>query len=178
MKPFYWTARVYWEDTDGGGIVYYANYLKYLERARTEWLRSYGFSQQRLAREPGIVFTVVNLAVDYKRPARLDDELLITCEASAVRAASIRFSQRVYLGTAGEDNLLVTADVRVGCLDAQTMRPTRMPDLLIDALGAIASGPVSTAGPATQGAKVAPFAAEPKLMSAKAPQATFANEQE
>jgi acyl-CoA thioester hydrolase len=168
VKPFCWTARVYWEDTDGGGIVYYANYLKYLERARTEWLRSHGFSQQRLAREPGIVFTVVNLTVDYKRPARLDDELLITCDASAVRAASIRFSQRVYLGTAGDDNLLVTADVRVGCLDAQTMRPTRMPDLLIDALGR----PVDTTDPGARAAKVTPFAAGPKLMSEEAPQAT------
>jgi acyl-CoA thioester hydrolase len=63
---------VYWEDTDGGGIVYYANYLRYLERARTEWLRSLGFSQQQLARDPGIVFTVVSLNIDYRRPAKLD----------------------------------------------------------------------------------------------------------
>jgi len=84
VNVFSWPARVYWEDTDGGGIVYYANYLRYLERARTEWLRSLGFSQQQLARDPGIVFAVVSLNIEYRRPAKLDDELLVTCEPSVV----------------------------------------------------------------------------------------------
>ena len=78
MSAFSWPARVYWEDTDGGGIVYYANYLRFLERARTEWLRAHGHSQRDLAREAGILFTVVSLRVDYRAPARLDDELQIT----------------------------------------------------------------------------------------------------
>jgi acyl-CoA thioester hydrolase len=137
--PFTWKARVYWEDTDGGGIVYYANYLKFLERARTEWLRSFGFSQDQLAREEGFVFTVVNLTVDYKRPAKLDDELHITCVAHTCRAASIRFAQRVYRGPIVMDdpaaeNLLVEAQVRVGCVDCQGMRPRRMPDFLLNVL--------------------------------------------
>jgi acyl-CoA thioester hydrolase len=130
---------VYWEDTDGGGIVYYANYLKFLERARTEWLRSFGFSQDQLARDEGFVFTVVNLTVDYKRPARLDDELFITCVPQTTRAASIRFAQRVYRGevvadTPTAENLLIEAEVRVACVDAQTMRPRRMPDFMLNIL--------------------------------------------
>ncbi len=71
---------MYWEDTDAGGIVYYGNYLRFLERARTEWLRSLGFSQLELSEEPGILFAVVSLNIEYRRPARLDDELVITCE--------------------------------------------------------------------------------------------------
>jgi acyl-CoA thioester hydrolase len=133
VSVFSWHARVYWEDTDGGGIVYYANYLRFLERARTEWLRSLGYSQKALAREPGIVFTVVSLNVDYRRPARLDDELSITCEPHAEGAASMRFAQHIYRGErdvpAGE-RLLVEANVRVACVDARTLRPKRLPDFL------------------------------------------------
>ena len=94
MRQFSWPARVYWEDTDGGAIVYYANYLRYLERARTEWLRALGHSQQELAREPGILFTVVSLQVDYRAPARLDDELDIGCAPQAEGPASLRFLQK------------------------------------------------------------------------------------
>ena len=135
MRPFRWASRVYWEDTDGGGIVYYANYLRFLERARTEWLRSLGFSQRALAEEPGIVFTVVSLNIEYRRPARLDDELLTTCEAQVEGAATLRFAQRIYRGAAqanepGTDGLLVEASVRVACVDARTLRPKRLPDFL------------------------------------------------
>ncbi len=80
MSPFVWQARVYWEDTDAGGIVYYANYLRFLERARTEWLRARGISQLALASDPGVVFSVVALEARYRRPARLDDLLSISCE--------------------------------------------------------------------------------------------------
>jgi len=114
-------------------VVYHANYLRYFERARTEWLRSLGYSQLTLAREPGIVFTVVSLTVDYRRPARLDDELTITCEPQAEGAATLRFAQRIYRGEqeapAGE-RLLVEANVRVACVDARTLRPKRLPDFL------------------------------------------------
>ena len=137
MSVFSWPARVYWEDTDGGGMVYYANYLRFLERTRTEWLRSLGHSQQTLAREPGILFTVVSLTVDYRRPARLDDELTITCEPQAEGAATLRFAQRVYRrepeAPAGE-RLLVEANVRVACVDARTLRPKRLPDFLLSVL--------------------------------------------
>lgn len=140
---FCWPARVYWEDTDGGGIVYYANYLRFLERARTEWLRSLGYSQQALAREPGIVFAVVSLSVEYRKPARLDDELVITCEPSPEGAVTLRFAQRIYRtqsdaagaprdpGEQGRRALLVEADVRVACVDAATLRPKRLPEFLV-----------------------------------------------
>jgi acyl-CoA thioester hydrolase len=137
MSPFRWASRVYWEDTDGGGIVYYANYLRYLERARTEWLRSLGYSQRALAEEPGIVFAVVSLNIEYRKPAKLDDELVITCEPELEGAATIVFAQRIYrretlapehLTAAG---LLVEARARVACLDARTLRPKRLPEFLI-----------------------------------------------
>ncbi|MDB6090480.1 MAG: tol-pal system-associated acyl-CoA thioesterase, partial [Gammaproteobacteria bacterium] len=126
-----------WEDTDGGGIVYYANYLRFLERARTEWLRSLGFSQHELARAPGIVFAVANLTIEYRSPARLDDELIITCEPQAERATAIRFAQRISrrAGNASTHaTLLVEANVRVVCVDARTLRPKRLPDFLMGAL--------------------------------------------
>ena len=139
MSPFRWESRVYWEDTDGGGIVYYANYLRFLERARTEWLRSLGYSQRALAEEPGIVFAVVSLNIEYRKPAKLDDELLITCEPKVEGAATIVFAQRIYraedgapLKSAGPDRLLVEASARVACLDARTLRPKRLPAFLAD----------------------------------------------
>jgi acyl-CoA thioester hydrolase len=134
VSVFCWPARVYWEDTDGGGIVYYANYLRFLERARTEWLRSLGYSQQALAQEPGIVFTVVSLTVEYRRPARLDDELAITCKAHADRAATMRFEQAIFRGQAGEGPPILTAEVLVCCVDANTLKPRRLPEPLINVL--------------------------------------------
>ncbi len=150
MSGFAWPARVYWEDTDGGGVVYYANYLRFLERARTEWLRSLGFSQQALAQDPGIVFTVMSLAINYRRPARLDDVLRITCDFRAASAASMSFGQRIYReasqspgqhldreasqAPAAADNLLAEADIRIACVDAHTFRPTRIPAHLVSAL--------------------------------------------
>jgi acyl-CoA thioester hydrolase len=137
---FSWPARVYWEDTDGGGIVYYANYLRFLERARTEWLRAHGHSQQELARGTGLLFTVVSLRIDYRAPARLDDELTITCEPQPEGAASLRFLQRIYRGGAAAagraHTLLVEANVRVACIDARTLRPKRLPEFLTAALAA------------------------------------------
>jgi len=143
VSGFSWPARVYWEDTDGGAIVYYANYLRYLERARTEWLRARGHSQQELARDPGILFTVISLSVDYRAPARLDDELQITCEPALEGAASLRFAQRIYRsGAARRAELLVEAQVRVACVDAATLRPRRLPQFLREAVAteAIADG--------------------------------------
>ena len=142
MSVFRWPARVYWEDTDGGGIVYYANYLRFLERARSEWLRARGHSQLQLARDRGVVFTVVSLAVDYRAPARLDDELEITCEPRSDGAASLRFAQRIYRTPASgrAPQLLLEASVRVACVDVRTMRPQRLPEFLAGALAAEAPG--------------------------------------
>jgi acyl-CoA thioester hydrolase len=136
VSAFSWPARVYWEDTDGGGIVYYANYLRFLERARTEWLRSLGYSQQALARDPGIVFAVVSLSVEYRKPARLDDELVITCEPNPEGAVTLRFAQQIYRDdldgiTDRRRALLLEADVRVACVDAATLRPKRLPEFLL-----------------------------------------------
>ena len=124
MSGFSWPVRVYWEDTDGGGIVYYANYLRFLERARTEWLRARGQSQSELARTAGILFAVVHLELSYLSPARLDDELAVSVEVAPEGRASLRFDQRISRGA----KTLVEASARVACLDAKTLRPRRLPD--------------------------------------------------
>lgn len=143
--PFCWPARVYWEDTDGGGVVYYANYLKFLERARTEWLRSLGFIQTELAKDPGILFVVASVHIDYRRPARLDDALIITCNYAPDGAACMRFDQRVLRN----DEVLVEASVRVACLDAANFRPKRIPAAIVSAMTAAAAA----AAPFPQAAK-------------------------
>jgi acyl-CoA thioester hydrolase len=143
VSVFSWPARVYWEDTDGGAVVYYANYLRFLERSRTEWLRARGHSQQELARAPGILFTVVSIQVDYRAPARLDDQLEITCEPKREGAASLRFAQRIYRATRGglpPEAPLVEASVRVACVDARSLRPKRLPQFLLDAVAAETAG--------------------------------------
>jgi tol-pal system-associated acyl-CoA thioesterase len=127
---------VYWEDTDGGGIVYYANYLKFLERARSEWLRTRGLSQRALASDPGIVFSVVALEAQYLRPARLDDLLAIGCEPALNGGASLAFEQNIWRdSTAGE--LLLRATVRIACLDAQSLKPKRLPEVIVRELRTI-----------------------------------------
>ena len=135
MSAFTWQARVYWEDTDAGGIVYYANYLRFLERARSEWLRSRGISQRALAVEPGVVFSVVELQARYHQPARLEDVLLVGCEPSREGGASLAFSQRIWREAAGgEPILLLSATVRVACVDARSMKPRRLPAVIAQEL--------------------------------------------
>jgi tol-pal system-associated acyl-CoA thioesterase len=126
MTPFVWRARVYWEDTDGGGVVYYANYLKFMERARTEWLRAMGHSQSELAHQYGYVFAVAEVKLNYRKPARLDDELLITCVPVPEGRVSIRFQQTISRG----DVVLAEGEVRVACVDAKTFRPRSLPDFI------------------------------------------------
>ena len=135
MNPFVWQARVYWEDTDAGGIVYYANYLRFLERARSEWLRARGVSQLALASDPGLVFSVIALEVRYRRPARLDDLLSISCEPDWQGGATVVFAQRIWRAPVDE-GLLVTASVRVACLDADTLKPRRLPPVIVRELSA------------------------------------------
>ena len=130
MSDFVWTARVYWEDTDGGGIVYYANYLKFLERARTEWLRLRGHVQTELAVDPGILFTVTEVNIRYRRPARLDDLLVISCEPQRDGAATMLFRQEVHRG-AVEGELLAEATTRVACVGAANLRPRRLPPAIV-----------------------------------------------
>ena len=120
---FTWTVRVYYEDTDAGGIVYYANYLKFFERARTEWLRSLGIHQQTLLDEESAVFVVRSAAVEYLSSARQDDEITLKLSVEKLGRASVQFAQQAWRG----ETLLSTADVKVGCVDAQTMRPRSLP---------------------------------------------------
>jgi acyl-CoA thioester hydrolase len=129
LNQFVWQSRVYWEDTDAGGIVYYANYLRFLERARTEWLRARGFSQRALAADPGVLFSVVALEAQYHRSARLDDLMLISCEPRQQGGASIAFGQRIWRERV-DGELLLTASVRVVCLDAHRLKPRRLPDVI------------------------------------------------
>ncbi len=128
--PFAWPARIYWEDTDAGGVVYYANYLKFLERARTEWLRSIGIEQGRLASEAGLVFAVVRVEADYRRPARYDDLLQVTCSVAGHTRTSVTFAQQVFRGEV-DGELLLSGTIRVACLDAATFRPRPIPDFLL-----------------------------------------------
>lgn len=125
MPPvFTWTVRVYYEDTDAGGIVFYANYLKFFERARTEWLRASGVAQQDLLRDHGCIFVVKHTSVDYHAPARLDDVLKLTLSIEKLGRASVSFVQQARCG----DTLLTSAHVKVGCVDAASLRPTPLPD--------------------------------------------------
>jgi tol-pal system-associated acyl-CoA thioesterase len=134
---FLWQARVYWEDTDAGGIVYYANYLKFLERARSEWLRARGISQRALALDPGVVFSVVSLEAQYRRPARLEDEITISCEPALNGGASLAFGQHIWRGGV-EGELLLHATVRVACLDVHSLKPRRLPAVVVNELRTIA----------------------------------------
>jgi acyl-CoA thioester hydrolase len=127
-EEFSWRTRVYWEDTDGGGVVYYANYLKFMERARTEWLRSLGHSQHEIAQKFGFVFAVAEAHVNYRKPARLDDELSVSCVPVPEGRVSIRFKQiisRVEQGRAA--TVLADGEVRVVCVDAESFRPRALP---------------------------------------------------
>jgi acyl-CoA thioester hydrolase len=126
-------VRVYWADTDGGGVVYHSNYLDYCERARTEWLRSRGFSQLRLAGEEGVLFTVSRLEIEFRRPARLDDLLTVRSRADLSGGASIAFSQEVWRDEPVPE-LLATVQVRVACVDAASFRPRRFPASLREGL--------------------------------------------
>lgn len=121
---FNWTVRVYYEDTDAGGIVYYANYLKFFERARTEWLRGAGIGQQILLEEHGAMFVVKSATLDYHAPAKLDDVLELTLSIEKLGRASVQFLQEARCGGA----LLTSARVKVGCVDSATLRPRALPD--------------------------------------------------
>jgi acyl-CoA thioester hydrolase len=131
MKPFFWPVRVYYEDTDSGGVVYYANYLKFFERARTEWLRSFGLNQDKLAQEEGLIFVVRRALLDFARPARLDDMLEVTVEPLKLARVYVELAQEVRRGA----ELLARAEVRVACLDKIGFKPVVMPQVLRSILG-------------------------------------------
>lgn len=139
LPTFYWPVRAYYEDTDASGVVYHAVYLKYFERARTEWLRAMGFSQHGLRERLDVVFTVANLEVDYLRPARLDDDLDVTVVVAEMRRASLHFRQE--LARKGErDAPLARALVRVGCVDVGSFRPCALPVEFVEHVEKLVAG--------------------------------------
>jgi len=131
LSTFSWPVRVYYEDTDLGGVVYYANYLKFMERARTEWLRALGFEQTALVRDHGAVFVVSSLAIDYLKPAAFNDELTATVELEKLGAVQITLKQRIARGAES----LATASVRIACVNTATFRPVRIPAPVIAGIG-------------------------------------------
>jgi len=122
--------RVYWEDTDAGGIVFYANYLKFFERARTEWLRSLEIGQHALREKTGGMFVVSETTVKYHRPAKLDDQLRVTATLAESGRASLVIAQQAWLG----DTLLCEGTIRIGWVDATTMKPARIPSSVLERL--------------------------------------------
>jgi len=125
-------VRVYWEDTDAGGIVFYANYLKFFERARTEWLRSLGLEQSVLRESTGGFFVVSETSVRYLQPARLDDELLVTARLEAGGRASLIIAQQATMRRDGA--LLCEGTIRIGWVDSERLRPARIPPVILEAL--------------------------------------------
>jgi acyl-CoA thioester hydrolase len=123
------TYSVYWEDTDAGGVVYYANYLKFMERCRTEWLRALKVDQQQLIKQRNLQFVVANVVVDFLRPAVLHDEILVTAQLQRLGGATIEFKQTILRGA----EQLIDSSVRVACLDSGTLKPRAIPkDLFLE----------------------------------------------
>jgi acyl-CoA thioester hydrolase len=129
-QKFIWPVRVYYEDTDAGGVVFHANYLKFFERARTEMLRAIGYEQDELIATKGIIFAVRSVQVDYLSPARFNEQLQVSTEVSLTKKASLTFEQVITRG----DNVLCKGIIRVACLDAQGMRPKAIPEKLLEQL--------------------------------------------
>lgn len=130
LKPaFSWTVRVYWEDTDAGGVVYHASFVRFLERARSEWLRSLGISQGLLRSQSGIIFAVHRIEMDFLKPAQLDDVLHVSVRLVAARGASFTVVQE--LRRESETQVRVAAQVRIACLDAERFRPRPLPPFIL-----------------------------------------------
>ena len=128
-SPYTHSVRVYWEDTDAGGVVYYANYLKFMERARTEWLRSLGFDQQALREAHGVVFVVRRVEIDYLAPARLDDLLVVTTRRTEMTHTCLTVAQEIVA-----DHPLTRARVEVVCIDPVRFKPVKIPGPLLEKL--------------------------------------------
>jgi len=129
---FTWNVRVYYEDTDAGGVVFYANYLKFFERARTEWLRAAGIGQQLLTESHRVMFVVKSTAVDYHAPAKLDDELKLTVVVERLGRASVEFVQEAWRVNGNEKKLLASGKIRVGCVHTDSFRPAPIPNEVLD----------------------------------------------
>jgi acyl-CoA thioester hydrolase len=128
------SLRIYWEDTDAGGVVFYANYLKFFERARTEWLRAMGFAQEELRHQTGAIFIVSQTTVRYLRPARLDDLLAVTVQVEHAGRAQMTIAQQAWRQMPQGEELLADGTIRIACVDAGTFRPQRIPMAIADAV--------------------------------------------
>jgi len=133
QPQFSWPTRVYWEDTDAGGVVYHARYVAFMERARTEWMRALGYGQERTRQDHGLVFAVRSMRIDFLKPARLDDALAVAVVLRQCRRASMVFEQRIVR----DDELLLTAEVRIAALDADTFRPRGLEEALYERMKAL-----------------------------------------
>jgi acyl-CoA thioester hydrolase len=127
---FSWPVRVYWEDTDAGGVVYYANYLKFMERARSEWLRAFGFEQDVLRDQAGVVFVVRRVEIDYRAPARFNDALDVSVSLHEAGRASLVVKQELMRGA----HCLAEAVITLACVDAANFKPVKMPATILQAL--------------------------------------------
>jgi len=131
---FNWPVRVYYEDTDSGGVVYYANYLKYMERARTEFLRQLGFEQDQLIEQQNIIFAVRSVNADYKSPARFNDELIVTANLVELKKVSMLFEQKIFRHNQ-PDKILCQGQIRIACLQADTFKPCAIPKTIMEVAG-------------------------------------------
>ncbi len=127
MTDFEWPVRVYYEDTDSGGVVYHAQYLKFMERARTEWLRDLGFEQDNLRHEHQCLFAVHSMNIAFKQPARFNEALVVKSGISSTSAASLVFQQKILR----DDELLCQAEVKVACLHAEQFKPMAIPSFML-----------------------------------------------
>ena len=133
-RIFSWPVRIYWEDTDAGGVVFYANYLKFFERARTEWLRSLGLEQHALRASTGGMFVVSATTVKYHLPARLDDQLIVTARVLEMGRACMTIAQQARLGARTDGPLLCKATIRIGWVTGTPFKPSRIPQTILEAL--------------------------------------------
>jgi len=125
-KVFSWPVRVYFQDTDAGGVVYHANYVNFMERARTEWLRTFGYSNAGMMKELGVMFVVRSIKLDYLKPAQLDDELLVTAHINEIGRSRVNILQAITRG----EGVLVEGEVHLVCVDVKTFKPVSVPDVL------------------------------------------------
>jgi acyl-CoA thioester hydrolase len=129
-RGFIWPVRVYYDDTDAGGVVYHTQYLRMMEHARTEWLRSLGFEQDELRRDQGRIFVVVRLEIDYLRPAFFNEKLAVTVQIKERTPASLLFHQKIHRRD-DQGLLLCEAEVKVACVNVDNLRPSKLPPLLV-----------------------------------------------
>ncbi|HHQ69189.1 MAG TPA: tol-pal system-associated acyl-CoA thioesterase [Halothiobacillaceae bacterium] len=128
--PFVWPVRVYYEDTDAGGVVYHSRYLNFMERARTEWLRAAGIEQDQLRKQQGLIFAVSKAALEYRAPARFNEQLLVEISAVSARRVTMNLQQKII--NAADQRLLCLAEIQIACVDSRQLRPRAIPQYVLE----------------------------------------------